>query len=197
MINSINGTIKNVQANKIIIETSFFGFDVSVPNESVFNVNQEATVYIYFHWNQENGPSLYGFTSQLEKSVFSLIVSCSGIGPRIGLTVLANMQPQEFLCAITTDDKKLLSSVPGIGLKKAEQIILQLKDKAQKLINEGGDFENKNLTDLKNISEVLQSLNYSRTEVSQALQFLREKEFQDVAFDQQLRKALSFLAKLK
>ena len=88
----------------------------------------------YMHWNQDNGPTLYGFNSILEKTVFLLIISCSGIGPKIGLAVLHHLEPATFVQAIIEENIKVLSSISGIGAKKAEQICVALKHKVAKLL---------------------------------------------------------------
>ena len=79
------------------------------------------------HWNAENGPSFYGFTTPFDKTVFTHIMQCPGIGPKIALTALASIGASGILEAIQCGDIKRLSSINGVGTKKAEQIILHLK----------------------------------------------------------------------
>ncbi len=152
------------------------------------------------HWNQEQGPSLFGFLSELEKTVFLLIISCSGIGPKIALAALGELTPAQFLQAIQEGNTKALSSVSGIGAKKAEQMILNLKDKVTKLIQTQGIIgtsdETNALAQWSNVTQVLQSLNYSKGEIEAAMRYIgKECAGRSLPFDELLRKALSFLSK--
>ena len=197
MINSLSGIIKDVKEQAITLDTGFLGFAVQVCQESAFTVGQQATLHIYMHWNAENGPSLFGFTDELEKTVFLLIIDCSGIGPKIGLAALATLGAQRFLEIVQTSDEAALSKVSGIGAKKAEQIIVQLKHKVAKLLAKGIQISGSaQLAHWQNLQQVLESLHYSRPEITAALKYVRESS-DDIAqpFDQLMRKALSYLAK--
>lgn len=197
MINTLTGTIKEVKEQLITLDNGLIGFAIQVPHDSHYHVNQQLTLQIYMHWNAENGPSLFGFADELEKSVFLLVIDCSGIGPKIGLAVLATLGAQRFLEIIQTSDEGALSKVPGIGAKKAEQIIVQLKHKVGKMFAKGfAASGGAQLAHWQNLQQVLESLNYSRPEISAALKYVRESsETTDQPFDQLMRKALSYLAK--
>jgi Holliday junction DNA helicase RuvA len=199
MLSYLRGTICSILQNAIILDTHGIGFSFQVPSPEFFQGKKEVTVPIYMHWNAENGPSLYGFSSDLEKTVFLLIISCSGLGPKIGLAVLHQMSPGAFLQAIQEGDHKALSGVNGIGAKKAEQIIVQLRHKVAKLVESGVALEGEaqaSLEQWRNITQVLESLNYSRQEIERALSHLRETGGGKApSFDGLVRKALSFLAK--
>jgi Holliday junction DNA helicase RuvA len=142
MISQLTGTITTIKDHSIIMQVAGIGFDVAVASPSAFTSNKETTLFIFMDWNQENGPSLYGFANQEEKAVFSLITSCHGIGPKIALSMLQQMNPNQIIQAINSNDIKALSSVNGIGAKKAEQIVVHLKHKIEKLIKEGFEFKN-------------------------------------------------------
>lgn len=197
MITSLSGTIKYTESQFIVVDVAGVGFGVFVPNDCAFSVGQPASLAIHFHWNQENGPQLFGFMCQPSKSAFSLIISCSGIGPKIALAVLGSMAPQQFFQAILLADVKALSAINGIGAKKAELMIMQLKDKVAKLAPQDlANAENSTLSNLKQVSDALSSLNYSRHEVNAALDFVKKScEIEKSSFDELLRKGLSYLAK--
>lgn len=197
MISTITGLIKVVYDQSILIDIGSFGFLIQVPQGTVFQVGSTITLHTYLHWNQEQGPSLFGFASDTEREVFLLITSCSGVGPKIGLAVLAQIGSQAFIRAIQQEDVAALSKVSGIGAKKAEQIIVHLKHKVANLIklgiqlDDGGDIESWNT-----IGEVLGSLNYSRTEINHAMKYLKQEHTStQLPFDQLMRHALSFLSK--
>ena len=200
MFSYVRGIVKGVVENQLTVDVHGVGFCLLVPNPEIFQKEKEATIAVHMQWNQEQGPTLYGFANEYEKAVFLLVVSCSGIGPKIALLVLQNLSPVTFLRAIQTADIKILSSISGIGPKKAEQLIMQLKHKVTALVDRGWSEGNSDdtiaLEQWKNISQVLLSLNYSRQEVDQALSHIaQEGQGADVSFDVLMRKALSFLAK--
>ncbi len=200
MFSYIRGTVKGVVENQLTVEVHGVGFSLLVPNPELFQREKEVTVATYLQWNQEQGPTLYGFSNEYEKAIFILVIGCSGIGPKIALLILQHLSPTAFLKAIQTADIKTLSSISGIGPKKAEQLIVQLKHKVTALVDRTWDVgsaeETAMLEQWKNITQVLQSLNYSRQEIDQALSHLsQDAQTGDVAFDVLMRKALSFLAK--
>jgi Holliday junction DNA helicase RuvA len=199
MFSFIHGKIVSIDQHLITIESGGFGFAVQVPRPEAFQANKEATVSVHMHWNAEQGPSLFGFATELEKKVFLLITSCSGIGPKIGIAALSQLTPADFLTAVQEGNAKALSAVNGIGPKKAEQMAMQLRDKVAKLVESGitDSVEGATvLADWKQVTQVLQSLNYSRTEIDAALSYLR-KEYSGAkaSFDELIRRGLSFLAK--
>ncbi len=198
MIHSLAGIVVSKKKQSISLLIGPVGIDIFVPDESLFAVEKQQIIYAYLHWNQEQGPSLYGFQKELEKVVFLLIIGCSGIGPRIGLAVLADLGAQEFLDAVYTGNEKSLSKVSGIGAKKAEQMIVYSKHKVDQLLKSGiavassGDHVQWNM-----VTDALHALSYSRTEITQAVNFVRHnnKDGSSQSFDRLMRQALSFLSK--
>lgn len=198
MIATISGIITSINEQCLVVEQSGIGYELSIPTAGSFNLQQQVTFQTYLHWNQESGPSLYGFQSPLEKTTFLLIISCSGIGPKIALTVLNQMDPAVFLQAILEENIKTLSSINGIGTKKAEQMIVALKHKVAKLLKDQPSLaeSSKSLGAWKDLIDTLTSLSYSPTEIKSAMSFLKESNLDcAIPLSQLLRKALAFLAK--
>ena len=198
MIHSVNGIIQAQKKQAITLAVGPLSLELAVADESAFQMGSACTVFTYLHWNQENGPSLYGFQKEIDRALFLLVTSCNGVGPRLGLAVLADIGVSGFVSAIQKGDDRILSKVSGIGPKKAEQIIVQLKHKIDGFIELGIDLgvENNDLIDWHTISDALKALNYSRTEITQAMSYLRTKKSDTTqSFDQLLRHALSFLSK--
>jgi holliday junction DNA helicase RuvA len=196
MINFLKGTVLEYKDQIITLEVQGVGYAVHVPENYVITKNEIASFYIYLQWHQENGPVLFGFATELEKTVFLLIISCSGIGPKIGLAIASSMKPTSFLKAVQAGDEKALSAINGIGAKKAEQMIVHLRHKVAKLLESGIKIEHDaEFEQWKNISEVLTSLNYSRSEITNALQYVKGSAPSHGSFDLLLRKALSYLSK--
>ncbi len=196
MINFLRGTVIEYKDQAVTCEVNGVGYQLYVAQNIALTKGQQYSFYVHLQWHQENGPLLYGFQTALEKTVFLLVISCSGIGPKIALALLSAMSPGSFLKAVHANDEKALSAVSGIGAKKAEQIIMQLRHKVAKLIESGGiDEIADEYTHWHTVSETLTSLNYSRTEINNTLSYLKESLPVSASFDQLLRKALSFLSK--
>lgn len=197
MFNTIAGKITAVDDYCVTVETGNIGFAVMVPSTAPCIIGNSTKLFVHMHWNAEQGPSLYGFGTELDKMVFLLIISCAGIGPKIALTALGQLGSAAFVQAIEQGNEKVLSSISGIGAKKAEQMIVHLKHKVAKLIKTGVQFEGaEHIMDLQNVSEVLVSLNYSRQEITDTLSWLKEQNKGiEISFDKLVRQALSFLAK--
>lgn len=198
MVDYFVGIVKEAHEQEITLDLGMIGVSLQVPNGQSFLKDSSSKVYSYMHWNAENGPGLFGFATPLERSVFKVIISCSGIGPKIGLAVLADLGAQGFLHAISVGDDQMLSKVNGIGKKKAEQIIVQLKHKVAAMIEDG----TVDVSDIKesshfhDVSLALQSLNYSRPEIGRAMEYLKKNMKVDkTTFDVLLRQALSYLSK--
>lgn len=197
MITTLSGTVAHIFDHEITLELNGLGFGVQVANATGYHQGMQARFFIYMHWNQEQGPSLFGFATQLEKDVFVTIISCSGIGPKIGLSIVQQLGINDFLNAVQTGNEKALSSVSGIGPKKAEQMMVQLKHKVAKLIDRGITITGSpELEQRSDIAQVLKSLNYSKPEITAAMHHIQERYAgAQVAFDQLVRHALSFLSK--
>lgn len=198
MISFLRGIIKDRHENCLTIESNNIGFAVAVPSPSQFVAAQSVELFIQFTWNQEQGPQLYGFLTQDEKVMFNLITSCSGIGPKLALALLNMLSPATIAAAIAENQPKILSNVSGVGAKKAENIILQLKDKINKLVSSGFAIEkNAAFEHLTNLTQVLQSLGYSAHEINHASSYVKNhlSEINPLSFDGVLKKAFSALSK--
>lgn len=197
MVDFLVGTVAHIQEQEIVLDMGMVGLAVQVPAGNMFTQGTQLKLYSHFHWSSENGPSFFGFSTPLDRSVFRIVISCSGIGPKIALAVLADLGAQTFLHAISTGDDQMLSKVSGIGKKKAEQIVVHLKHKVATLVETGvitGEITD--VSHFHDVSQALQSLNYSRSEISRAMDYLKKHtKINDVTFDYLLRQALSYLSK--
>jgi Holliday junction DNA helicase RuvA len=198
MVDYFLGTVAQAQEQEIVLDIGYMGVALQVANSQIFERNNPIKVYGYMHWNSENGPSLFGFATVMDRSIFKIIISCSGIGPKIALAILSDLGGQNFLHAISTGDDQALSKVNGIGKKKAEQIIVQLKHKVANLIETGAvDISDmKDVSFFNDVSLALQSLNYSRIEIGRAMEYVKKNvKGESVTFDSLLRQALFYLSK--
>lgn len=198
MIYSISGVISHIFDTKVIIQNqqSSLGFEVICPQTKTFTLQDTVTLYTHLHWSPEQGPSLYGFIQRIEKEVFLLLIGCSGIGPKLAITVLENISASDLLNVIHQENVASISSIKGIGTKKAEQLILQLKDKAPKIMQQHPTTAIPAISTWIDLQQTLTSLNYSPLEIKQTTSILKEQTIgQTVTFELLLRKALLLLAK--
>ena len=141
--------------------------------------NIESTEKLYIHTNvKEDNISLYGFKTQNERELFKALISVNGVGPKLAIAILSTFNTKEIVDIILENEPKIFIKVPGLGIKKAQKIILDLKDKVTKLefseiINENSNTLNRNNTSSSEIllmkedlKLALESLGYADTDVS-------------------------------
>lgn len=197
MLSHLTGNVTIISEQLLVLDMGSLGVSIQVPNTINFHKGEKVTLHTYLHWNQEQGPSLFGFSSPAERTIFSLIIECSGIGPKIGLAVLAKLGIDQCIWAIKNEDVKLFSTVPGIGTKKAEQMLVFLKHKTTKL----DDLNHLSISSitpyLADLTQALQALHYSKLEINQAINLLKTTadETTIVSFSDALKKTLSYLTK--
>ncbi len=138
MIAHLRGTLLLKSTQAVVLENGGVGYEVHVPLSTFYalpETGQEIALHIYTHV-REDVLALFGFHSALEKSLFLMLISVSGIGPRLAVNILSGIGPEEFLGAVAAADSLRLQSIPGVGKKTAERIVLELKEKAQKSLGE-------------------------------------------------------------
>ena len=132
MIAQMNGILSKSTTQYLIIDISGIGYEVIAPLSTFYALpeeNEKVSLHIYTHV-KEDAFMLFGFHTILEKDLFMMLKSVSGIGPKLAINILSGMGPQELLDAMAMGDAPRLQSIPGVGKKTAERIALELKDKA-------------------------------------------------------------------
>ncbi len=135
MIAHIKGLLLRKSTNAIIVDNGGIGYEVITPLSTFYALpeeDREVSLHVYTHV-REDAFILFGFMTELEKTIFKLLISVSGIGPKLGVNILSGIGPEELLNAISSGDVAKLQSIPGIGKKTAERLALELKDKALKV----------------------------------------------------------------
>ena len=132
MIVTIIGTILEQSPLTVVIETGGLGYEVNIPlstAEKLPNIGKECSLFVHAVY-REDSAVLYGFISRNDRDFFRLLVEkVSGIGPKIGISILSRMSVELLQNAIICSDVSLLSKCPGIGKKTAERLVIELKDK--------------------------------------------------------------------
>lgn len=130
MIASLTGTVAALNLDSLIIDVNSVGYRVNITGESAakIHLNQHLTLYTELIV-REDSHTLYGFLSQTEVDFFQVLIAASGIGPRTALATLSVLTPAEFAKAVLAEDIKTITKVPGIGIKGAKRLALDLKEK--------------------------------------------------------------------
>lgn len=132
MIALLTGAIAGKSPDHIILDVNGVGYRVFIPFSTYYELPEEggrATLHIHTSV-REDAILLYGFRTRQEKAFFQLLISVSGVGPKLAKDILSNMQPVPLAQALSQGDIQKLSGIPGIGKKTAERLVLELKDKA-------------------------------------------------------------------
>ncbi len=138
MIGYIKGKVLSAQAGVILLENNGIGYEITC-SSSVYQklaTEKSGEVYTYLAV-REDDVSLYGFISPEEKNMFLKLITVSGVGPKMGITVLSNMNLSDLALKIAMSDVKGLSAIKGLGKKTAERIILELREKISEDIEQG------------------------------------------------------------
>jgi Holliday junction DNA helicase RuvA len=131
MIGHLRGTILEKHPNETIVEAGGVGYTVQIPISTYTTLPEAgAAVALRVHTHvREDALVLFGFATRLEQTVFEKLISVSGIGPRLAITVLSGLPTADLINAIRTGDLARLVRIPGVGKKTAERIVLELKEK--------------------------------------------------------------------
>lgn len=195
MFEYIKGTVVDIDTDKLVIEVNGIGYKINSSINSTSRVEKGELSTIYTHLVvREDELSLYGFTSLEELSMFQLLLSVTKIGPKVASAILSTHTPNQLGAYILNKDIKSISKAPGVGKKTAERMILELKDKVDKL-SIGYEYEvyhgEKVIDNNDEIIEALLALGYNRLEAEKALQSVEHK---DLTTEDILKNALKSLA---
>jgi Holliday junction DNA helicase RuvA len=131
MISFLRGRVHDKHPNRVTVDVGGVGYEVHVPLSTFYSVGDEGedvSLRVYTHV-REDALQLYGFLTDLERQLFERLIGISGIGPKLAIVVLSGMETRELLTAVQRADVARLTTIPGIGKKTAERIVLELKDR--------------------------------------------------------------------
>lgn len=182
MIGYLSGKVKSFEDGKVILLCSNIGFEITC-SASIYNTltaNGEGEVYIYTAV-REDDISLYGFSSIEEKNMFNKLISVSGVGPKMGIAILSELELSEVALYIATSNVNGLSKVKGLGKKTAERIIVDLREKiSQDGIekSQSGKPTKTAYSEMENDAIIaLMGLGFKRTECEVAVNGCREANY--------------------
>jgi holliday junction DNA helicase RuvA len=135
MIAALTGRLASKSPSQITLDVQGVGYEVFIPLSTFYSlpdINESASLRIHTHL-REDAIQLFGFLTATEKDAFILLTGISGIGPKLALSVLSTLSVMDLVSAIQAGDMEKLATVPGIGKKSAGRIVLELKDKVERL----------------------------------------------------------------
>jgi Holliday junction DNA helicase RuvA len=130
MITHLRGKLVEKNPTYVIVECSGVGYLAHISLNTYSNIPDQEAIFLYTYFSvKEDSQTIYGFAEKLEREIFKLLISVSGVGPSIARTMLSSMSTQEIQNAIASGDVPVIQSVKGIGAKTAQRVIIDLKDK--------------------------------------------------------------------
>lgn len=175
MTDYISGKIAELTPTQVVIDNQGIGYsaEISLQTYSSLEGKSEATVYLQQQVNQREGTTVdYGFASKEERKIFRLITGVSGMGASTARMILSTFSSDEFCEAILSEDINRIKSVKGLGLKSAQRLVLELKDKIEK--GEGSSQESLFVSDRNAVADeaasALQILGFNKQNVGKAIQ---------------------------
>ena len=203
MLAYIKGELASKNIGYIVIDVGGLGYKVFMSDIDMNNIGEIGeTVKVHTYYRVlEDDISIFGFSTQEELRLFELLISVSGVGAKTALTMLSKIEPSTFALAVITNDLDTLKSIPGVGAKSAQRIVLELKDKLKKeqTISElskasekRGRKENKvEIVDSKTEEAMaaLQVLGYTKQDIEKVLAKIEDKD--SLTLEQIIKQALS------
>ncbi|MDD5951491.1 MAG: Holliday junction branch migration protein RuvA [Bacteroidales bacterium] len=197
MLDYISGNIAELTPTRIVIDNHGMGYgiEISLQSYEALRGKEQAKIYIYEALNQRDATQiLYGFASKDERALFELIIGVSGIGAASARMILSSISADELREAILSENVAKIKSVKGIGLKSAQRLILELKDKIVK--GEGSNVENilksDNNAEIEEATSALTMLGFSKPNINKAIQSI-VKSHPDAKVEEIIKMALKIL----
>ena len=202
MIASLSGTLSSKTPQDAVITVQGVGYHVFIALSTYFtlpDLNAPVQVFVSTHWRNDT-IQLFGFATMEEKQAFSLLTSITGVGPKLALSALSTLPVPNLCAAIESDDTETLASIPGVGKKSASRIILELKDKTNRIMI--SDAQKPLSSSIKptnflqeEASSALINLGYRAPEVKKAINLAIDKIGETYELEDLIRTTLKELAK--
>ncbi len=198
MIGFLKGAILQCTPERLLLDVNGVGYAVSIPLSTFYEVEKldhQLPVGLFVHTHvREDAIELFGFWAEREKLLFEKLILVTGIGPRLARVILSGMPAEQLLAALASGDTARLATIPGIGKKTAERMVLDLKDKVQSL---AADLDHPALMDEteSDLVQALVNLGYKESLAQRAVARVREKS-PEAPFHELLRLSLQRLARI-
>lgn len=197
MIDYISGTLSELSPTRIVVDNHGIGYglEISLQTYEALNGKEQVKVFALTTVNQRDATEvMYGFATKDERELFELIIGVSGIGSATARMILSSMSAEEFREAVLAENINKIKSVKGIGLKGAQRMILELKDKIVK--GEGASidsiFASDNTADVDEATSALSMLGFAKPNINKAIQAILKKK-PDAKVEEIIKMALQML----
>ena len=191
MIAHLNGKLIEKNPTTLIIECAGVGYEVKISLTTFSAIGTSESIMIFTqHIVREDAQLLYGFATKEEREMFNHLISVSGIGPNTAMIMLSSLSPEEVAHAIQTDDVKTIQGVKGIGIKTAQRVIIDLKDKMLKITFSSENVFVQNNTNRFDALTALVSLGFDKKTVEKAIDKISTGE---ETVEQLIKQALKIL----
>ncbi len=196
MIAALRGRLLEKQPARLIVDVHGVGYDVQVPLStygSVGEVGGEIALRVHTHVREEQ-IALFGFLTALEQQIFERLISVNGIGPKVALAVLSGIAPGDLVASVQGNEPARLTTIPGIGRKTAERIVLELRDRLPAALPVSASPAGPESAVRADLLSALVNLGYQRPLVEKAVGDVLKAQ-PSATFDEALRQALGRLAR--
>ena len=196
MIGFLTGKIISKKPTQILMDVNGVGYQVNISIttfEKLGDVNSAVSLFTYLSV-KEDALDLYGFSTEAEKEMFRLLISVSGIGPKLAQSILSGIQIEELKEALQVGNISRLVAIPGIGRKTAERLLIELRDKVEKLAEEFIQVSNAKFAIKNDAVSALTSLGYNVKTAEKVVRDILEKT-PDATIEDLVKEALSKLNK--
>lgn len=193
MIGYLTGKIISKKPTKILLDVNGVGYLINISISTFEKLGDSDSVSLFTYLAvREDALDLYGFFTQSEKEMFELLISVSGIGPKLAQSILSGIQIDELNEAIKTGNIARLIAIPGIGRKTAERLLVELRDKVESL---AVSFDSKSTAPFSVRNDAiaaLTNLGYNRSNAEKAIRIVTDKK-PDASIEELIKEALSLL----
>jgi Holliday junction DNA helicase RuvA len=196
MIGFLKGTLLSTSPNRVLVDVQGVGYEVNIPLSTYYEVQKATGGSVAFHIHthvREDVLALFGFWTERERGLFERLIAVTGIGPKLAQTVLSGMQPDDLIASLAAGDARRLNTIPGVGKKTAERMILELRDKVQDLAAELPSSEP--MVAESDLVEALVGLGYKRAAAQRAVNRVA-REQPEAEFADQLKASLKVLSRV-
>jgi Holliday junction DNA helicase RuvA len=196
MIAHLEGILDSRSPDRIVIDVSGVGYEVNVPAhvaESLPPEGEHCKVYVHTHFREDDGFSLYGFNTIGDREFFRLLITVSGIGPKVGLGIMSSISVPDLADAIVSEDLRKLTSINGVGKKTAQRLILEIKDKVAMMSMLKLEKKPKADMAIDDATDALVALGYSRQAASSAVLKGRETFAHQPKVEELIKVSLRYL----
>jgi len=189
----IKGRLIEKSPTKIIVESNGIGYEINISLNTYEQIPDDENIKIFTYLQRkEDSDILFGFSSKSERSIFQQLISISGIGPSTARTILSSISPAEIQEAVWEEDVERIKSIKGIGLKTAQRLIIELKDKVELFDKKDIDLSSENLDIKKEALLALSVLGFNKSKSEKIVSKLYF-ENKDIELQELIKRSLNKL----